>query len=74
MRRVGLVLLAIGLAGFLLASAQRARYDTAEGSVGTAAPALDRKTRDAWETARWLLAGTAVMGIVFTALPGKRES
>ena len=73
MRRVGLVLLAIGLAGFLLASAQRAGYETAEGSVTAPASANDRKTRDAWETARWLLAGTAVMGIVFTALPGKRE-
>jgi hypothetical protein len=73
MRRVGLVLLAIGLAGFLLASAQRARYETAEGAVSAAASAEERKLRDTWETARWLLAGTAVMGIVFTALPGKRE-
>jgi hypothetical protein len=73
MRRVGLILLAIGLAGFLLSSAQRARYETGQGSLSAAASAEDRRTGDAWETARWLLAGTAVMGIVFTALPGKRE-
>ena len=73
MRRVGLVLLAIGVAGFLLGSAQRARYERPEGSASAAASAADRKARDAWETARWLLAGTAVMGVVFTALPGKRD-
>jgi hypothetical protein len=74
MRRVGLVLLAIGLAGFLLASARGARYETAEGAVSAAASPQDRRARESWETARWLLAGTAVMGIVFIVLPGKRES
>ena len=55
MRRVGLVFLALGLAGFLLASGTRARH------------------ADAWETARWMFAGVAVMGVVFTVLPGKPE-
>jgi uncharacterized membrane protein YbaN (DUF454 family) len=59
MRRVGLILLAIGLAGFLLASTQKARHDGA--------------ARDAWETARWILAGIGVMGVVFTVLPGKKQ-
>ena len=54
-RRVGLIFLAIGLGGFLLASQKFARY------------------QDAWETARWMLAGVAVMGIVFTIFPGKPE-
>lgn len=74
MRRVGLILLAIGLAGFLFASARRARYETAEGSVRGAASAAEERARDGWETARWLLVGTAVMGIVFTVLPGRKES
>ena len=55
MRRVGLVFLAIGLGGFLLASQTFPSY------------------QDAWETARWMLAGVAVMGVVFTIFPGKRE-
>jgi ethanolamine transporter EutH len=54
-RRVGLIFLAIGLGGFLLASQKFAGY------------------QDAWETARWMLAGVAVMGVVFTIFPGKRE-
>ena len=60
MRRAGLILLALGLAGFLLGSSQRARYES-----------TDRKLRDAWETARWLFVGTAVIGLVFAVLPGK---
>ncbi|HMF09663.1 MAG TPA: hypothetical protein VKJ00_11035 [Thermoanaerobaculia bacterium] len=53
MRRVGLVVLALGLAGFLIGSGAHA---------GSAA---------GWETARWLLLGVAVTGLVFTILPGK---
>ncbi len=58
MRRVGLIFLAAGLAGFLFASAQRARHPSVE----------------AWETGRWLLVGMAVMGLVFVVLPGPRSS
>jgi hypothetical protein len=72
MRRVGLILLAIGVAGFLLASYERGLHERTPGVPGMAPPA-ERRARDAWETARWLLAGTAVMGGVFTALPGKTE-
>jgi hypothetical protein len=55
MRRVGLVFLAIGLAGFLVASSAHAHH------------------ANAWENARWMLLGVAVMGVVFTVLPGKTE-
>ncbi len=72
MRRAGLILLAVGLAGFLLGSNQRARYE-APGGVGRADSSVrDRKLRDGWETARWLFVGTAVIGLAFTALPGKK--
>src|SRR5262245_61593538 len=53
MRRVGLVVLAIGLTGFLIASGVHTR------------------SAEAWETARWLLLGVAVTGLVFTILPGR---
>jgi hypothetical protein len=72
MRRVGLILLAIGVAGFLFATYQRGLHEPTPGVPGTPPPAESR-ARDAWETARWLLVGTAVIGAVFTALPGKRE-
>ncbi len=57
MRRVGLIFLAVGLAGFLFATSQRARH-----------PAVE-----AWETGRWLFVGMAVMGVVFTVVPGPRS-
>ena len=71
MRRAGLILLAVGLAGFLLASSQRARDDSRAGSSGPEISKEDRQRSDAWETARWLFVGTAVIGLVFTVLPGK---
>lgn len=72
MRRAGLILLAVGLAGFLLGSSQRARYEARAARPGPAAAQEDRRRNDAWETARWLFVGTAVIGLVFTVLPGKK--
>lgn len=74
MRRAGLILLAVGLAGFLLGSSQRARYEARAGAPGAAMTQEDRKRGDAWETVRWLFVGTAVIGFVFTVLPGKRQA
>jgi hypothetical protein len=74
LRRAGLILLALGLAGFLLGSSQRSRYETRAGAPGSATVEKDRKLRDAWETARWLFVGTAVIGLVFTVLPGKKQA
>jgi hypothetical protein len=73
MRRVGLILAAVGLAGFLFASSQRARYESPEGAAKALVSATERSKRDAWETARWLLVGVAVIGLVFTILPGKAD-
>ena len=73
MRRIGLVLLAIGLAGFLFASARKSRYETVAASAAgetASSPAAVNALR--WETARWLLVGVGVIGVVFTVLPGKQ--
>jgi hypothetical protein len=72
MRRIGIVLLVIGLAGFLLATSQRARYDSVEGGLKATFSSSERSKKETWETARWMLLGVAVIGIVFTVLPGKR--
>jgi hypothetical protein len=73
MRKVGLILLAAGLAGFLFASAQRAHYEKTQGVASAAELVASRRRVEGWETARWLILGAAVMGLVFTVLPG-RES
>jgi len=69
-RRIGLVLLAIGLAGFLFASARKSHYETGAASATVSSPAAEGVLR--WEAARWLLVGVGVIGVVFTVLPGKQ--
>ena len=73
MRKIGLLLLAIGLAGFLVASSQRGGYESVEGKLKTTFSSEERSKKDFWDTARWLLAGTAVIGLVFVLLPGKKS-
>ena len=73
-RRLGFVLFAIGLAWFLYATARVARYDTPEGKVRAAVSTSERARRDFWDTSRWLLLGTAVIGGVLIALPGKSNA
>ena len=73
MRKIGLLLLAIGLAGFLVASSQRGGYDSVEGALKSTFSSTERSKKDFWETARWVMAGTAVMGVVFILLPGRKS-
>ena len=73
MRRVGLVLLVIGLAGFLVASSQRGGYDTIQGALKTTFSQEEKSKKDLWESARWLFAGAGVIGLVFVLLPGKKS-
>ena len=71
MRRIGILLLVVGLAGFLLASSKRSGYDSVEGGFKAAFSSSERSKKDFWETARWICLGGAVMGLVLTVLPGK---
>jgi hypothetical protein len=72
-RRLGIIVLVVGLAGFVLASAQRGGYDTVEGAIKSAVSSSERKKKDAWETIRWLSLGAAVVGVVLVILPGKKD-
>lgn len=72
MRKIGLLLLAIGLAGFLVASSQRGGFESVEGKLKTTFSSEEKSKKDFWETARWLMAGAAVMGAVLILLPGKK--
>jgi uncharacterized membrane protein YbaN (DUF454 family) len=72
MRRLGIVVMVLGLVGFLLAGMQRRSYDTLEGAIKTAVSSDERRKKDAWETLRWLSLGGAVVGAVLVLLPGKK--
>jgi hypothetical protein len=73
MRRLGIILLVVGLAGFLVASSQRASFDSLEGQFKAAVSKEERGRKDLWENARWLLVGVGVIGLVLIILPGKKS-
>jgi hypothetical protein len=73
MRKVGIILIVIGLAGFLVASSQRGGYDSVEGAIKTTFSKEERSKKDFWENSRWLFVGAAVIGVVFVVLPGKKS-
>ena len=72
MRRLGIILIVVGLAGFLFASSQRSGYDSVEGKFKAAVSKEERGKRDLWENARWLFVGAGVIGLVLLVLPGKK--
>ena len=73
MRRLGIILLIIGIAGFLAASSQRSSYESLEGKFKAAVSSEERGRKDFWENARWVLLGTGVIGLVLIVLPGKKQ-
>ena len=73
MRRLGIILVAIGLAGFLFASSRRSSYESLEGQFKAAVSQEERGKRDFWENARWLFVGAGVIGLVLIVLPGKKR-
>jgi len=73
MRKVGIILIIIGVVGFLIASSQRGGFDTVQGQIKTTFSQEEKSKKDFWENARWLFAGAGVVGIVLTVLPGKKE-
>ena len=72
-RRLGIIVLLIGLAGFVFGTVQWGGSDTMEGALKTAVSSQERKKKDTWETLRWLSLGAAVVGVVLVILPGKKE-
>ena len=72
MKRMGIVLLVIGLAGFVWASSRRSGYDSVEGALKSTFSSSERSKKEGFETARWVCAGLAAVGLVLVVMPGKR--
>jgi hypothetical protein len=72
MKRIGIALLVLGLVGFVLASSQRAGYDSVEGGIKQVFSSSERSKKEGWETARWVAAGLGVLGLVMTLMPAKK--
>jgi len=74
MRRLGMLLLVLGFAGFLIASAKRGGYESFEGVVRSTFSSEERGKKEFWENARWLSVGAGVIGLVLIVLPGKKSA
>jgi hypothetical protein len=72
MRRNGLILLAIGVVVFLVASSQRRSYDSVEGVLKTTFSKNERGKSDLAGTGRWLGLGVAAVGLVLVFLPERK--
>lgn len=72
MRRYGLILLAVGVVFFLVASSQRKSYDSVEGVLKTTFSKSERGKSDLADTGRWLGVGVAVVGLVMALLPQRK--
>jgi|BarGraIncu00421A_1022006.scaffolds.fasta_scaffold247828_1 hypothetical protein len=72
MRRNGLILLAIGVVVFLVASSQRRSYDSVEGVLKTTFSKNERGKSDLADTGRWLGLGIAAVGLVLVVLPERK--
>ena len=72
MRRNGLILLAIGVIVFLVASSQRSGYDSVEGVLKTTFSKNERGKSDLADMGRWLGIGVAAVGLVLVVLPVRK--
>lgn len=72
MRRNGLILLAIGVILFLVASSQRKGYDSVEGVLKTTFSKDERGKSNLADTGRWVGLGLAAVGLVLVVIPGKK--
>jgi hypothetical protein len=72
MRRIGIILLVLGLVGFVLASSQRSGYDSVEGALKSTFSSQERSKKEGWEVARWVSVGLAAVGLILTLVPGKK--
>lgn len=72
MRRNGLILFAIGVVVFLVASSQRKSYDSIEGVLKTTFSKSERGKSDLADTGRWVGLGLAAVGLVLVVLPERK--
>ena len=72
MKRFGIALLVVGILGFVLASSQRAGFDSVEGSLKTTFSSSERSKKEGWEALRWVGAGLAIVGLGLLVAPRKK--
>lgn len=73
MKRIGVLLLVLGLIGFVIASSQRSGYDSVQGALKSTFSSSERSKKEGWEVGRWVAAGLAAVGLVLVLVPGNKS-
>ena len=64
MRRLGVIVLVLGLAGFVIASSKRGSYDSVQGALKAAISSEEKGKKDFWEAARWVSLGAVGLALL----------
>ena len=72
MRRLGFILLGVGVALFLVATSLRGGYDSFEGSMRTTFSKSERGKRDFWGAAKGVGLVAAAGGAVLLVVGGRK--
>ncbi len=69
MKFFGVLLLVLGLGGFIFFNGKRQGYETVEGQMKTMFSQKEKTAESSWEAARWASLGVAVIGVVLIVAP-----
>ena len=72
MRRIALVLIVLGVVGFLVASSRRSGYESVEGRMKATFSKEERGKRDMADTGRWVALAVAAIGAVLFFVPERK--
>ena len=72
MRRIALVLILLGVVGFLFASSQRSGYESVEGRMKATFSKEERSRRDTAGTGRWVALVVAAIGAALYLVPERK--
>jgi hypothetical protein len=73
MRRIGLILLIVGVIGFLVATSQRGGYKSVEGVLKTTFSKEERGKSDLADTGRWVFLAVGVVGLLLVFVPDRKS-
>jgi hypothetical protein len=69
MKSLGILLLVLGIGGFIFSNTRVSGFESVEGKVKTFLSQDEKSHQAGWEAARWASLGVAVVGVVLLVAP-----